>query len=97
MRENYNNLTKDAFKTTVVVHTSQGPSTPAAKQAKRAPPPDADSSMEEDEWETPTSIDATEPRLEVEAVPDDEGIMPDAAAGVGRALTPESVRAFAKM
>ena len=53
--------------------------------------------MEEDEWETPTSIDATEPRLEVEAVPDDEGIMPDAAAGVGRALTPESVRAFAKM
>ena len=59
MRENYNNLTKDAFKTTVVVHTSQGPSTPAAKQAKRAPPPDADSSMEEDEWETPTSIDAT--------------------------------------
>ena len=52
MRENYNNLTKDAFKTTVVVHTSQGPSTPAAKQAKRAPPPDADSSMEEDEWET---------------------------------------------
>ena len=85
--ETYNDLTKDAFKTTVVVHTSQGPSTPAAKQAKRAPPPDADSSMEEDEWETPTSIDATEPRLEVEAVPDDEGIMPDAAAaGVGRAL-----------
>ena len=87
MCENNNDLTKDAFKTTVVVHTSQGPSTPAAKQAKRAPPPDADSSMEEDEWETPTSIDATEPRLEVEAVPDDEGIMPDAAAaGVGRAL-----------
>ena len=40
------------------------------------------SAQDDDEFESPTSLDATEPRLEAEACFDDMAILPVAAFGV---------------
>ena len=73
MRKYYNHKSKDEFKMTVV---KLPPPTAAAAPST----PSCSSSTLPDMWETPTSIDATEPRLEVEAVPDDAGINPTVLA-----------------
>ena len=72
MREHYNDVAEQQFKMTVVraEPAATGHSTPMK------------ATKDKDEWESPMSLDATEPRLELEAVPDDALINPVAAFGM---------------
>ena len=76
MRSNHNDVAEQSFKMTVVRSPPPPASSPASSSAPSTPGPSTSSAGDEDEWQTPNSLDATEPRLEEEADGDDWGICP---------------------
>ena len=74
MRSYHNDVAEQSFKMTVVRSPPAPASSPASSSAPSTPGPSTSNAGDEDEWQTPNSLDATEPRLAEEADGDDWGI-----------------------
>ena len=67
MRSYHNDVAEQSFKMTVVRSPPAPASSPASSSAPSTPGPSTSNAGDEDEWQAPTPLDATEPRLAEEA------------------------------